>query len=237
MSRPWQGSCDRRLRSQGLHRGLRGEHDRRVRRGPPPGGRRGRARRAPHRRRRPGRPPRRRDPGSRGDRCIGCGGPARPRAAPGRRPGRLRGAWWSTSRSRTPPRTPGGTPARPWRRWWRRRSTRPAGRIGSSCRRSRSPRCAPCRPPTPSLALGALWGFATEPGPALAEAADAGFRAVHPFVSVRRPRPGASGPTPRASPSTCGRSTRPTTCAPWWPAGVDAVITDRLERRTRRCTR
>jgi glycerophosphoryl diester phosphodiesterase len=33
------------------------------------------------------------------------------------------------------------------------------------------------------LALGALWGFSAEPGPALAEAAGAGFRAVHPFVS------------------------------------------------------
>jgi len=33
------------------------------------------------------------------------------------------------------------------------------------------------------LALGALWGLATEPGPALVEAAASGFRAVHPFVS------------------------------------------------------
>jgi glycerophosphoryl diester phosphodiesterase len=33
------------------------------------------------------------------------------------------------------------------------------------------------------LALGALWGPAVELGPALAEAAAAGFRAVHPFVS------------------------------------------------------
>jgi glycerophosphoryl diester phosphodiesterase len=39
----------------------------------------------------------------------------------------------------------------------------------------------------PRLALGALWGFATEPGPALAEAAEAGFRAVHPFVSSVAP--------------------------------------------------
>jgi len=35
----------------------------------------------------------------------------------------------------------------------------------------------------PRLALGALWGFAVDPGRALPEAADAGFRAVHPFVS------------------------------------------------------
>jgi glycerophosphoryl diester phosphodiesterase len=32
------------------------------------------------------------------------------------------------------------------------------------------------------LALGALWGFGTEAGPALAAAAEAGFGAVHPFV-------------------------------------------------------
>jgi glycerophosphoryl diester phosphodiesterase len=38
------------------------------------------------------------------------------------------------------------------------------------------------------LALGALWGFATDVGPALAEAVDAGFGAVHPFfLSVDRP--------------------------------------------------
>lgn len=34
------------------------------------------------------------------------------------------------------------------------------------------------------LALGALWGWSAEPGPALAEAAEAGFRAVHPFVTL-----------------------------------------------------
>ena len=37
------------------------------------------------------------------------------------------------------------------------------------------------------LALGALWGFGAEPGPALAEAAGAGFRAVHPFVASVTP--------------------------------------------------
>ena len=67
------------------------------------------------------------------------------------------------------------------------------------------PRCWPSRRPTARLALGALWGFATDPGPALAEAAEAGFRAVHPFVTSVDPRAGASAPTRRASPSTCGR--------------------------------
>jgi glycerophosphoryl diester phosphodiesterase len=33
------------------------------------------------------------------------------------------------------------------------------------------------------LALGALWGWGVEAGPALEEAAAAGFRAVHPFVT------------------------------------------------------
>ena len=33
------------------------------------------------------------------------------------------------------------------------------------------------------LALGALWGWGVEAGPALEEAAGAGFRAVHPFVT------------------------------------------------------
>ncbi len=37
------------------------------------------------------------------------------------------------------------------------------------------------------LALGALWGFGAEPGPALAQAAAAGFRAVHPFVTSVTP--------------------------------------------------
>jgi len=37
------------------------------------------------------------------------------------------------------------------------------------------------------LALGALWGFGAEPGPALAAAAASGFRAVHPFVSSVTP--------------------------------------------------
>ncbi len=32
------------------------------------------------------------------------------------------------------------------------------------------------------LALGALWGFGSDPGPGIDEAAAAGFRAVHPFV-------------------------------------------------------
>ncbi|HEX4245507.1 MAG TPA: glycerophosphodiester phosphodiesterase [Acidimicrobiales bacterium] len=37
------------------------------------------------------------------------------------------------------------------------------------------------------LALGALWGFGTDPGPGLEEAAAAGFEAVHPFVLAVTP--------------------------------------------------
>ena len=43
------------------------------------------------------------------------------------------------------------------------------------------------------LALGALWGFAADPGPALAEAVAAGFRAVHPFVTAVTPELVARG--------------------------------------------
>ncbi len=39
----------------------------------------------------------------------------------------------------------------------------------------------------PRLSLGVLWGFATQPARALAEAVDAGFRAVHPFVTSMDP--------------------------------------------------
>ena len=80
----------------------------------------------------------------------------------------------------------------------------------------------------PSLALGALWGFATQPGPALAEAADTGFRAVHPFVSsvdldlVRRAH--AAGLALNVWTVNAPDDLR--AVVSW---GVDAVITDRLE--------
>jgi glycerophosphoryl diester phosphodiesterase len=80
----------------------------------------------------------------------------------------------------------------------------------------------------PSLALGALWSFATQPGPALAEAADAGFRAVHPFVSsvdldlVRRAH--AAGLALNVWTVNAPDDLRAVVA---W--GVDAVVTDRLE--------
>jgi len=77
------------------------------------------------------------------------------------------------------------------------------------------------------LALGALWGFAAEPEPALAAAAAAGFAAVHPFVTSVSPalveRAHAMG-----LPSTSGPSMPPRTCGAMVAAGADTVITDRL---------
>jgi glycerophosphoryl diester phosphodiesterase len=77
------------------------------------------------------------------------------------------------------------------------------------------------------LALGALWGFGDDPGAALAEAAEAGFRAVHPFVSF-------------VTPALVDRAHDLGLAVNVWTVnspedlramvalGVDAVITDRL---------
>jgi len=77
------------------------------------------------------------------------------------------------------------------------------------------------------LALGALWGFATDPGPALEEAVGAGFRAVHPFVTA-------------ATPELVARAHSAGLAVNVWTVnalgdlqamvelGVDAVITDRV---------
>jgi glycerophosphoryl diester phosphodiesterase len=77
------------------------------------------------------------------------------------------------------------------------------------------------------LALGALWGFAAEPGPALEEAASAGFKAVHPFVTL-------------VTPELVGQAHAVGLAVNVWTvnaphdlramvdADVDAVITDRL---------
>jgi glycerophosphoryl diester phosphodiesterase len=78
------------------------------------------------------------------------------------------------------------------------------------------------------LPLGALWGFATEPGPALAEAAGSGFAAVHPFVmSVDRPL------VERAHALGLGVNVwtvnAPHDLRAMVEMGVDTVITDRLD--------
>jgi glycerophosphoryl diester phosphodiesterase len=77
------------------------------------------------------------------------------------------------------------------------------------------------------LALGALWGFAAQPGPALDEAVTSGFRAVHPFVASVTPemveRAHSAGLAVNAwtvnAPDDLRAMVR---------LGVDTVITDRL---------
>ena len=77
------------------------------------------------------------------------------------------------------------------------------------------------------LALGALWGFAAEPGPALADAVAAGFRAVHPFVAMVTPelveRAHAAGLAVNVWTVNAPEDLRAMV-----GLGVDAVITDRL---------
>jgi len=77
------------------------------------------------------------------------------------------------------------------------------------------------------LALGALWGFGTEPGPALAAAAEAGFGAVHPFVLSVDPalveRAQAMGLAVNVWTVNAPEDLRAMVAA-----GVDTVITDRL---------
>jgi glycerophosphoryl diester phosphodiesterase len=77
------------------------------------------------------------------------------------------------------------------------------------------------------LALGALWGLTAEVEPALAEAAEAGFGAVHPFfVSVDRElvrRAHAMGLEVNVWTVNSPHDLRAMV-----EAGVDTVITDRL---------
>ena len=77
------------------------------------------------------------------------------------------------------------------------------------------------------LPLGALWGWTTDPGRALAEAAESGFRAVHPFVTlVTRDlveRAHADGLAVNA-----WTVNAPADLEAMAALGVDAVITDRI---------
>ena len=77
------------------------------------------------------------------------------------------------------------------------------------------------------LALGALWGWAAEPGPALTEAAEAGFRAVHPFVSLVTPDLVARAHDAGLAVNVWTVNA-PADLAAMVALGVDAVITDRL---------
>jgi glycerophosphoryl diester phosphodiesterase len=77
------------------------------------------------------------------------------------------------------------------------------------------------------LALGALWGFGTEPESGLAAAAEAGFGAVHPFVAsvdtVLVDRAHAMGLAVNVWTVNAPEDLRGLVAA-----GVDTVITDRL---------
>jgi glycerophosphoryl diester phosphodiesterase len=77
------------------------------------------------------------------------------------------------------------------------------------------------------LALGALWGFGRDPGPGLTEAAEAGFRAVHPFVTSVEPelvdRAHALGLAVNVWTVNAPHDLR--AMVAW---GVDTVITDRI---------
>ncbi|HWF14810.1 MAG TPA: glycerophosphodiester phosphodiesterase [Acidimicrobiales bacterium] len=77
------------------------------------------------------------------------------------------------------------------------------------------------------LALGVLWGWAVELGPALVEARQAGFRAVHPFVTTVTPelvdQAHAAGLAVNV-----WTVNAPHDLEAMVTLGVDAVITDRI---------
>jgi len=77
------------------------------------------------------------------------------------------------------------------------------------------------------LALGALWGFAADPGPALAEATSAGLRAVHPFVTSVTPELVARAHSAGLAVNVWTVNA-PDDLRAMVDLGVDTVITDRL---------
>jgi glycerophosphoryl diester phosphodiesterase len=77
------------------------------------------------------------------------------------------------------------------------------------------------------LALGALWGWAAEPATALGEAADAGFRAVHPFVTLVTADLVAQAHASGLAVNVWTVNA-PADLAAMIALGVDTVITDRL---------
>ena len=77
------------------------------------------------------------------------------------------------------------------------------------------------------LALGALWGFAPDPGRALAEATSAGFRAVHPFVTSVTPELVAEAHAAGLAVNVWTVNA-PDDLRAMVDLGVDTVITDRL---------
>ena len=77
------------------------------------------------------------------------------------------------------------------------------------------------------LALGALWGWSADPGPALAEAAEMGFRSVHPFVTLVTSDLVALAHAAGLAVNVWTVNA-PADLAAMVDLGVDAVITDRL---------
>jgi len=77
------------------------------------------------------------------------------------------------------------------------------------------------------LALGALWGFADDPGSSLRAAAEAGFSAVHPFVSVVTPEL-VEGAHELGLAVNVWTVNAPADLRAMVALGADAVITDRL---------
>ena len=69
------------------------------------------------------------------------------------------------------------------------------------------------------LALGALWGFAAEVGAGAGGGGGGRIRRRAPLRRCRSARSWSSGLMQWGLLSTCGRSTRPRTCGPWWPQG------------------
>jgi glycerophosphoryl diester phosphodiesterase len=77
------------------------------------------------------------------------------------------------------------------------------------------------------LPIGALWGWAAEPGPALVEAAASGFRAVHPFVTLVTADLVSQAHAAGLAVNVWTVNV-PADLAAMVALGVDAVITDRL---------
>ena len=77
------------------------------------------------------------------------------------------------------------------------------------------------------LPIGALWGWAAEPGPALAVAAASGFRAVHPFVTLVTADLVSQAHAAGLAVNVWTVNA-PADLAAMVALGVDAVITDRL---------
>ena len=77
------------------------------------------------------------------------------------------------------------------------------------------------------LPIGTLWGWAAEPGPALAEAVEAGWRAVHPFVTLVTADLVAQAHDAGLAVNVWTVNA-PADLAAMVALGVDAVITDRV---------